>query len=158
LSNGKESSAAVSTHDLEGEKERRVLTSIHRLEELGSSSSGVGDGLKLGCKHSEGERSDEDRHENVDDDSGIRSILIDEDDTVDEGEAVGSVDDEEHDAETDSGDDSVLDADGERGTDDRVELSGEPRLGAKGLGDPDRADDFLGETRGFGDVLETGDL
>lgn len=84
--------------------------------------------------------------------------MVDEDDTVGEGETIGSVDDEEHGAKPESGDDPALDADNERGSNGVVKLLGEPRLSTERLSDPDGGDNFLCQTRTLGDGLKTGDL
>lgn len=49
--------------------------SVHRLPQLGRSSSRVSDRLDLGVEHGERETGDQDREEHVDDLSGVGSAL-----------------------------------------------------------------------------------
>lgn len=53
------------------------------------------DGLHLGVKHCERERADEDGQKDVDNDSGIRLALGDEDTAKDEGQGVSGIDDKD---------------------------------------------------------------
>ena len=65
--------------------------SVDGLEELGGGTLGFTDGLGFGGKHGEGEGSNDDGEEDVDDDTRVGLASGDEDTTKEEGEGVGSV-------------------------------------------------------------------
>lgn len=68
---------------------------VDSCEKLGSSASRFGDSSQLGSKHRHGEGTNEDGHENVDDDTGVGLAVTDENATVEEGEGISGVDDED---------------------------------------------------------------
>lgn len=65
-------------------------------EQFRGGTTSLADGLDFWGEHGEGEGTDEDRHEDVDDDSDVCSSLVHEDGTVPECETVRGVDDEDY--------------------------------------------------------------
>jgi len=65
--------------------------SVDGLEELGGGSLGFTDGLGFGGKHSEGEGSNDNGEEDVDDNTRVGLASGDEDTTEEEGEGVGAI-------------------------------------------------------------------
>jgi len=65
--------------------------SVDGLEELGGGTLGFTDGLGFRGKHGEGEGSDDDGEEDVDDDARVGLASGDENTTEEEGEGVRSV-------------------------------------------------------------------
>jgi hypothetical protein len=65
--------------------------SVDSLEKLGGGSLGFTDCLSFGRKHSEGEGSNDDGKEDIDDDTRVGLASGDKDTTEKEGEGIGTV-------------------------------------------------------------------